>query len=41
MMYREPEIEITRFDDNEVATDIPVASGHRPGDGDIGYDEFI
>ena len=41
MKYIEPEMEITRFDENEVATDIPVLSGHRPGGGDIGYEEFV
>lgn len=41
MMYQEPEMEIISFGGNEVATDIPILSGHRPGDGDINYEEFI
>lgn len=41
MEYIKPEIEIVCFDGNEVATDIPILSGHRPGDGDINYEEFI
>lgn len=40
-MYREPEMEITRFDENEIATDVTIASGHRPGSGDLSYEEFI
>lgn len=40
-MYREPEMEITRFDENEVATDVTIVSGHRPGSGDLSYEEFI
>ena len=40
-MYVKPEIEIISFDGNEVATDITVASGHRPGNGDVSYEDFI
>ena len=41
MEYIKPEIGITRFDDNEVATDVTIASGHRPGSGDVGYEDFV
>lgn len=41
MEYIKPQIEITRFDANEVATDVTVASGHRPGSGDVSYEDFI
>lgn len=40
-MYQEPQMEITRFDESEVATDVTIASGHRPGSGDVDYEEFI
>lgn len=47
MRYIEPEMEVTKFNENEVATDITIASGHRPGDGngegggDLSYEDFI
>ena len=41
MKYIEPEMEITRFDENEIATDVAVLSGHRPGGGDVGYEDFL
>jgi hypothetical protein len=40
-MYNEPQMEITRFEENEVATDVAIASGHRPGNGDIWYDDLV
>lgn len=41
MEYTKPKIEIISFDGNEVATDVTIASGHRPGEGDVNYEDFV
>ena len=41
MEYVKPEIEILKFDCNDVTTDVTIISGHRPGNGDVSYEDFI